>query len=211
MNGVFISVVVPFFNEEAVIPVLYERLFPVLESLQQPYEIIFVDDGSSDGSLRLILELRSKNAAVKCLSFSRNFGHQTAISAGLEFARGSAVVVIDADLQDPPEMITAFIGKWKEGFEVVYGVRPKRHDSFPKVALCNFYYRMLKFLSRTEINLDSGDFCLMDRRVVDLLKSIPEKNRFMRGTRDSLESLSILFKSCLSLPLTESFLFQASL
>lgn len=177
------SVVIPIYNEETILPFLKDRLVSVLEQLKLSYEVIFVDDCSQDNSLYLLREFNNQNPALKALSFTRNFGHQTAITAGLNFSSGKAVMVIDGDLQDPPEIIPEFIEKWKQGFEVVYGVRKKRKDSIIKKAFCNLYYRSLKILSDTDIALDSGDCCLMDKKVVDILNKMPERNRFIRGLR----------------------------
>ncbi|HHL39856.1 MAG TPA: glycosyltransferase [Deltaproteobacteria bacterium] len=182
-NGTDISVVVPVYNEREVLPHLYERLASVLEGLGMSYEIIFVNDASTDDSLHILRGLHERDGRVKILSFSRNFGHQTAVTAGLNFSRGRAVVVMDGDLQDPPECIPAFVARWREGNEVVYGVRRKRKESLMKRALYKVYYRVLRLLSKVDIPLDSGDFCLMDRKVVELLNHMPERNRFVRGLR----------------------------
>jgi dolichol-phosphate mannosyltransferase len=183
MPDLNLSVIVPIYNEEKVLPLLKDRLIAVLEKLKLSYEVIFVDDCSQDNSPKLLREFNAKNSKVKILSFSRNFGHQTAITAGLNFSSGKAVMVIDGDLQDPPEIIPAFLEKWKDGFEVVYGIRKTRDDNIIKKNFCNMYYRLLKMLSSTDIALDSGDCCLMDRRVADILNEMPERNRFIRGLR----------------------------
>ena len=178
-----LSVVIPIYNEGSVIPYLMQRLNTVLEKINLKYEIIFVDDCSKDNSMELIKEFNIRNPNIKILSFSRNFGHQTAITAGLNFSSGKAVIVLDADLQDPPEIIPKFIQRWRDGYEVVYGVRTQRKDNIFKKIICSVYYRLLKSLSNTAIPLDSGDFCLMDRKVVDILNKLPERNRFIRGLR----------------------------
>lgn len=178
-----LSIIVPLFNEEEVLSFLYERLINALKGLPGPYEIIFVDDGSSDKTLSILKEFSRINKNIKLLSFSRNFGHQIAITAGLNFSSGKAVIVIDGDLQDPPEIIAKFIEKWEEGYKVVYGVRTKRKEGIFKVAIYSCYYRILQKLANIDMPLDSGDFCLMDRSVVDLLNKIPERNRFVRGIR----------------------------
>lgn len=178
-----ISVVIPIYNEERLLPVLYERLRLVLEKLKMPYEIIFVNDASTDSSFSLLEGMHKKDAHVKVVTFSRNFGHQTAVTAGLNYSQGSAVMVIDGDLQDPPEIIPDFVGKWREGFEVVYGVRQKRKENFFKKSAYKIFYRLLDKLSEQKIPLDSGDCSLMGRKVVDLLNAMPERNRFIRGLR----------------------------
>lgn len=183
MSAVELSVIIPVFNEESVLPHLRERLSTVIEKLNMPCEVIFVNDGSSDGSLALINDFHRSDPRIKGVSFSRNFGHQAAITAGLNFTAGRAVVIIDGDLQDPPEIIPSLLEKWREGFEVVYGVRTKRKENIIKRGFYSLYYRLLKKMARTDIPLDSGDCCLMDRKVVDLLNSMPERNRFVRGLR----------------------------
>jgi dolichol-phosphate mannosyltransferase len=176
-----ISVVLPIFNEEENLPELYRRLVKVLG--ESSYEILFVNDGSSDRSLDLICELREINPKVKLINLSRNFGHQAAITAGIDHSLGRAVVLLDADLQDPPELIAEMLDKWRSGNEVVYAVRQKRKDGIIKRSAYFWFYRLLKMLSNIDIPLDSGDFCLMDRAVVEKLKALPERNRFLRGLR----------------------------
>jgi polyisoprenyl-phosphate glycosyltransferase len=178
-----LSVVIPIFNEEENIPVLHSRLTAVLEDTLTDYEIIFVDDGSNDGSLNQLQNLSIKDNRVLVVELARNFGHQVAITAGLDFTRGKAVAVMDADLQDPPEALPEFIAKWREGHDVVYGVRERRKERWLKRAAYAGFYRLLRRVATIEIPLDSGDFCIMDRRVVDLLISMPERNRFVRGIR----------------------------
>jgi dolichol-phosphate mannosyltransferase len=176
------SIVVPVFNEEEVLTELYKRITSVMDKLGEPYEIIFVNDGSNDGSLELMKTLHSQDNRVKIINFSRNFGHQIAITAGLDYASGEAVITIDADLQDPPEVIPSLIDKWKEGFDVAYGVREKRAgESFFKLATASIFYRFLGKVTDTDIPPDTGDFRLMSRKVVDSLKNIRERNRFVRG------------------------------
>lgn len=179
-----LSIVIPIYNEAESLPALYERTSAALKKTGLSYEIIFVDDCSMDTSLKMINQLRVEDPTIKIISFSRNFGHQVAITAGLQYSNGCAVVIMDADLQDPPEVISDFVKKWKEGFEVVCGVRIKRNDSFIRRIEASIYYRLLKRLSSTPIDLDSGDFCLMDRKVVDLINAMPERNRFVRGLRN---------------------------
>lgn len=178
-----LSVVVPVYNESEVLPVLIERLKSVLETLKSDYEVIFVDDCSTDDTKKIIENVFQLNPRWKLISFSRNFGHQTAVSAGLHFSRGRVVVVMDADLQDPPEEIPRFIEKWNAGFKVVYAIRKKRKEGL-LLRLCYWaFYRILKIFTGITIPLDSGDFCLMDRVVVDAMKSLPERTRFIRGLR----------------------------
>jgi len=178
-----ISVVVPLFNEQENLAELHRRLDAVLRSLDVPYEILLVDDGSRDETPGLIAALASRDRHVAALHLSRNFGHQAAVSAGIDHARGQAVVVMDGDLQDPPEALPHFVQTWREGFEVVYGVRQRRKEGLLKRLGYFGFYRILGAISDLDIPLDSGDFCLMDRRVVDVLKHLPERMRFVRGLR----------------------------
>ena len=176
------SVIIPAFNEEAIINETYKKLKKVMDSVNEEYELIFINDGSSDNTSNLIKEICIKDKRIKLLDFSRNFGHQIAISAGIDFANGKAVVIIDADLQDPPEVIPEMIKKWKEGFEVIYGKRTKRKgETIFKRFTAYIFYRLLKYLSNYDIPLDTGDFRLIDRKVCDAMKKLNEKNRFMRG------------------------------
>jgi dolichol-phosphate mannosyltransferase len=181
-DALLLSVVVPVFNEESNIPELYDRLKKVLGSLGE-HEIIFVDDGSSDRSADIIGRLRAEDRSVKLLTLSRNFGHQSALTAGIDYCRGKAVILLDADLQDPPEALPDMVAKWKQGFEVVYCVRQKRKENFLKRAAYFSFYRILQILADMNIPLDSGDFCLMDSAVVEHLRRLPERNRFLRGLR----------------------------
>lgn len=176
------SVIVPLFNEELVINETYGRLKRVMDESGENYEIIFIDDGSKDKTLELAKNICQNDHTTKLLSFSRNFGHQTAISAGMEHAKGQAVVVIDADLQDPPEVIPEMIRKWEEGYEVVYGIRVGRKgETFFKKISAAMFYRTLKMMTDVDIPLDVGDFRLIDRKVCDALAKLPEKNRYVRG------------------------------
>ncbi len=177
------SIVIPVFNEQETIPTLYERVRSVIDTLDAPTEVILVEDGGNDGSLELLKEIHKKDPRFKIVSFSRNFGHQVAISAGLDHAGGEAVMIIDGDLQDPPEVLSQFIAKWKEGYDVVYAIRTKRKENVFKRAAYALFYRMLKRLSYLDIPLDSGDFCLMDKRVVEAMRKLPERKRFVRGLR----------------------------
>jgi len=175
------SVVIPVFNEEENLELLHRRLSKVLENLCQDYEIIFVDDGSADKSLEIIKKLRKINERVKIISFSRNFGHQIAITAGIDYASGSAVIVMDADLQDPPELIPKLVEKWRQGFDTVYAIRESRKDPILKRAIAFVFYRLFQRMSDVDVPVDTGDFRLMSRRVVNILKSMPERNRYLRG------------------------------
>lgn len=182
-TAAMISVVVPLYNEEENLTDLYRRLTASLSSSAPDYEIILVDDGAHDDTPVLIDRLAGQDGRVVALHLSRNFGHQPAVSAGLDHARGDIVIVLDGDLQDPPELIPDMIARWREGFEVVYAVRRRRDEGWPKRLGYFAFYRILRAISDMEIPLDSGDFCLMDRRVVDVLTHLPEKMRFIRGLR----------------------------
>lgn len=179
-----LSVVVPICSEEPIIPEFYARLKAVLSGLGEAldHEIVFVDDGSRDRSLAVLKELARSDGRIRVLSFSRNFGHQFAITAGLDHASGDAAVIIDGDLQDPPEVIPQMVGKWREGCKVVYGVREKRQGENPlKLLTAKLFYRIIRSLSDTDLPLDAGDFRLLDGQVVNVLKSIREENRYIRG------------------------------
>jgi dolichol-phosphate mannosyltransferase len=176
------SIVIPVYNEEAVIDQTYRRMKKVMDLTKESYELIFVNDGSCDHTTDMIKGFRDQDDAVKIITFSRNFGHQIAITAGMDYASGAAVVVIDADLQDPPELILEMIEKWKEGFDVVYAKRTKRKgETFFKKQTAHLFYRILKVSTDLEIPTDTGDFRLLDRRVCEELKRLPEKNRYVRG------------------------------
>jgi polyisoprenyl-phosphate glycosyltransferase len=177
------SIVIPIFNEHETIPELHRRLAGVMKNLDAPCEVVFVDDGSSDDSFAQLSAIHSADSRFKVLRFSRNFGHQVAISAGIDHASGDAVVLMDGDLQDPPEVLPKFIDRWKEGFDVVYAVRRKRKENILKRFAYAAFYRIMRKLSYLDIPLDSGDFCLMDRKVVSVISSFPETNRFVRGLR----------------------------
>ncbi|MGD8213280.1 MAG: glycosyltransferase family 2 protein [Desulfobacterales bacterium] len=179
-----LSVVVPCFNEQEVLELTHRRLIEALgDSISFDLEIVYVNDGSRDRTEEILFDLAEAESRVKVISLSRNFGHQPAITAGLDYAAGNIVAVIDADLQDPPELIVSMVTKWREGFDVVYGVRTKRKEGLLKRLSYNVFYRLYRYFARVEIPLDSGDFALLDRRVVDLLNSLPERNRFIRGLR----------------------------
>ncbi|HQR14319.1 MAG TPA: glycosyltransferase family 2 protein [Nitrospira sp.] len=181
--GVLVSVVVPVYNEQDGLREFYDRTKRVLLGMAGfEHEIIFVDDGSRDVSVEVIAQLVREDECVRLLKLSRNFGHQIAITAGIDAARGDAVVVIDADLQDPPEVIERFIEKWREGFDVVYGMRETRDgETVLKVWTASIFYRILKSLVSLDIPVDVGDFRLMSRRVVEHLKAMQERDRFVRG------------------------------
>ncbi|HSH81500.1 MAG TPA: glycosyltransferase family 2 protein [Herpetosiphonaceae bacterium] len=178
-----ISAVLPVHDEEENLPELYPRLTAVLEGTGLPYEIVFVDDGSRDGSLEYLHRIAAQDRRVVVVELARNFGHQAAITAGLDHARGNGVVVMDADLQDPPEVLPQFIAKWQEGHDVVFAIREGRKEGPLKRAAYMTFYRLLRRVANIQIPINAGDFCIMDRRVVDLLAEMPERNRFIRGIR----------------------------
>ena len=177
-----LSVVIPTYNEESILPELYRRLTKVLENVGESYEVIYVNDGSTDKSLDIMKTFHSKNKRIKVLDLSRNFGHQIAITAGCDYARGEAVIVMDADLQDPPEVIPQLIKKWREGYDVVYAVREKREgEGYFKRVTASLFYRLIRKITDVEIPQDAGDFRLMSRRAIDGLKLTRERHRFVRG------------------------------
>lgn len=179
-----ISIVIPIFNEEENITNLYNRLTAAAPSYKEDYELVLVDDGSSDSSLTMMRVLAEKDSHVRVVKLSRNFGHQPAISAGIKLAKGDAIIIMDGDLQDPPEELHRFLDKWREGYEVVYAVRTKRKEGFFKRFAYSSFYKLLAWISDIEIPLDSGDFCVMDRKVVNVLvHEMPEQIRFVRGMR----------------------------
>lgn len=176
------SIIIPMFNEETVIQETYRRIKKVMGATGEPYELIFVNDGSTDNCAQMIEEYSYWDESVKLIDLSRNFGHQVAITAGMDYALGDAVVIIDADLQDPPELIPEMIAEWKQGYQVVYAKRIKRNgESLFKKWSASLFYRVLRYSTDIFIPVDTGDFRLMDRRVCDELKRLPEKNRFVRG------------------------------
>ena len=178
-----VGLVVPCYNEEAVVPLLLERIEVLIREWNVPLYVLFVDDGSRDRTPELLAAACERNPRLACLRLSRNFGHQTAVTAGLAHARGDVVAIIDADLQDPPEFILEMLAKWREGYDVVYGVRENRKESAVLRGAYALFYRILKRIANVDIPLDAGDFSLMDRRVVDHLNAMPEHNRFIRGLR----------------------------
>jgi polyisoprenyl-phosphate glycosyltransferase len=176
------SIIAPIYNEFENIPVLWQRISQVMDSTGEPWELILVDDGSSDGSTEQIRELAVREPRVRPVIFARNFGHQIAVTAGLDYARGAAVVIIDADLQDPPEVILELAKKWKEGYEVVYAVRSEREgESWFKLFTASMFYRLIYRITDVKIPLDTGDFRLIDRSVVNVMNSMRERHRFLRG------------------------------
>ncbi|MGI6740714.1 MAG: glycosyltransferase family 2 protein [Brevefilum sp.] len=182
MKKPIFSIIAPIYNELKNIPELYPRVRDVMDQTSENWELILVDDGSTDGSTDLIRELASKDERVRPVIFARNFGHQIAVTAGLDYSRGDAVVIIDADLQDPPEAILALIEKWREGYQVVYAVRSEREgETWFKRVTASLFYRMIFRITDVNIPLDTGDFRLMDRSVVDVMNQMREKHRFLRG------------------------------
>jgi len=182
LDKAFVSIVIPIYNEEDNIPELTRRLIAVMKNYKR-YEIIYVNDGSSDQSEALIEQYSEKNLSIKLLSLSRNFGHQVAISAGIAHVSGEVVAIMDGDLQDPPEVLHKFFAKWCEGYDVVYAIRKKRKENLVKRALYFVFYRLIEKISDINIPLDSGDFSVMDQKIIDKLNALPESNRFVRGMR----------------------------
>jgi polyisoprenyl-phosphate glycosyltransferase len=182
MSAPTFSVIAPIFNEYENIPVLYKRVREVMDSTGEIWELIMVDDGSTDGSTNLIQELAKQDPRLRPVIFARNFGHQIAVTAGWDYSCGQAVVVIDADLQDPPEVILDMIEKWREGYEVIYAVRTEREgESWFKLFTASLFYRLIYRITDVDIPLDTGDFRLLDRKVVNVLNQMRERHRFPRG------------------------------
>lgn len=177
------SIILPVYNEQENIQTVYARVKKVLEKLSGAYELIFINDGSYDGTLHLLQKLHEQDKNVKVINFSRNFGHQIAVTAGLDSCRGEYVAILDADLQDPPEILPEFFAKLDEGYDCVYAIRKKRKENILKKFTYGTFYRLLRSIANTDIPLDSGDFCVMKRSVVDAINSLPERNRFVRGIR----------------------------
>jgi polyisoprenyl-phosphate glycosyltransferase len=178
------SIVIPIYNEEESISEMYRRVSAVMDQMDGPVELLLIDDGSRDGSLQMLRDLHQRDDRVLYLSFARNFGHQLAVTAGLNFAKGQVIVIMDADLQDPPELVLDMVEKWHEGYQVVYAQRTqRRQESWSKRVLAYWFYRVLKNLAEVDIPTDTGDFCLMDRQVVDALNAMPERHRYIRGLR----------------------------
>jgi dolichol-phosphate mannosyltransferase len=181
MHPVF-SVVIPAFNEEEVIMESLKRLTATMRGVGESYELLFVDDGSKDKTAILLAEAAEKDSSVKLIRFSRNFGHMAAITAGLDYAAGDAVMIIDADLQDPPEIFPEMIAKWREGFDVVYGQRSERKgETFFKKISANLFYRFIRAMTEVDMPVDTGEFRLIDRKVCDAIKGMREKSRYIRG------------------------------
>jgi dolichol-phosphate mannosyltransferase len=177
-----ISIVAPNYNESASVPEFYRRVCQVMEKLGEPWELVWVDDGSTDSSTEQIRELAGQDSRIRPVIFARNFGHQIAVTAGLDYSRGQAVVIMDSDLQDPPEVIPDLIARWREGFEVVYAVRTEREgESWFKLATASLFYRLIYRITDVDIPLDAGDFRLLDRKVVNVLNQMRERHRFLRG------------------------------
>lgn len=182
MTDKLLSVVIPVFNEEEVLTASYERFDAAMQGIGYPYELIYVDDGSKDDSLSILRSLAAKNDKVRVLSFSRNFGHQLAVTAGMDIAKGDALIVIDVDLQDPPELIGKLVERWEQGAQIIYGKRQKRQgETAFKLLTAFLYYRLLSMMSAYPIPLDSGDFRLLDKEVADQFLHMREHNRFLRG------------------------------
>jgi glycosyltransferase involved in cell wall biosynthesis len=181
-NKPILSVIAPNFNEAQTLPELYRRMCEVLDSIGDTWELILVDDGSTDGSTEIIRSLSEKDCRVRPVIFARNFGHQIAVTAGLDYSRGQAVVIIDSDLQDPPEVISDLVAKWREGYEVVYAIRTEREgESWFKLFTASLFYRLIYRITDVDIPMDTGDFRLLDRKVVDVLNQMRERHRFLRG------------------------------
>jgi dolichol-phosphate mannosyltransferase len=178
-----LSVVIPLYNEQENVRELYRRLETALKTLSCDYEVVLIDDGSRDETPQILDTLSAGDPRLVVIHLSRNFGHQAAITAGLDHARGRAVVIMDGDLQDPPEALPQFYARWRDGFDIVYAVRQARKEGWPKRLAYFLFYRLLRAISELDIPLDSGDFCLMDRRVVEALRALPERRRFVRGLR----------------------------
>ena len=181
MDPIF-TIIAPVFNERKSLPSLFKRVKEVMDTTGEPWELIVVDDGSTDGSTEIILEQAKLDECVVPVIFARNFGHQIAVTAGLDYSRGQAVIIIDADLQDPPEVILELIQKWREGNEVVYAIRAEREgETWFKTFTASLFYRLIYRITDVKIPMDTGDFRLMDRKVVDVMNSMREKYRFLRG------------------------------
>ncbi len=177
-----ISVVAPVYNESGSLPEFYRRVKETMDQLGEPWELVLVDDGSKDKSAELMRELARQDPHVRPVIFARNFGHQLAVTAGLDYSRGQAVVMIDSDLQDPPEVIPELFARWKEGYEVVYAVRAEREgETWFKLFTASLFYRMIRWMTDVDLPLDTGDFRLMDRKVVQILGQMREHHRFLRG------------------------------
>ena len=177
------SIIIPLYNEEKTIPELFTRLAAVTDGMNDPWELILVDDGSTDGSFTAMCALHRNDPRIKVVRLSRNFGHQIAISAALDLAQGDAVILMDGDLQDPPELLPQLIKLWKDGYHVVYTVKTSRKENWLKRLAFKSFYRVLSAMSSIKIPMDAGNFSLMDRRVVEVLRTMPERNRYISGLR----------------------------
>lgn len=208
-----ISIIVPCFNEEESLPILFTRIETVAKTWPVRFEVVCVDDGSRDATWSLLQRQSAAFPHWRCFSFSRNFGHQAAVSAGLQKCRGDAAVVIDADLQDPPEELAGFIAEWLAGHDVVYGVRESRDDPALKQALAWGFYRVLEKLSSTPIPRDSGDFALLDRKVIDTINRLPERRRYLRGLRSwvGFRQKAVVFKRLARVAGQPHYTFKSSL
>jgi glycosyltransferase involved in cell wall biosynthesis len=176
------SIVAPAYNESATLPEFHRRIFETMETLNEPWELIVVDDGSQDDTTDILRELSRQDPHLRPVIFARNFGHQLAVTAGLDYSQGEAVIIIDSDLQDPPEVIPEMIMKWKEGYEVVFAVRTEREgESWFKLFTASIFYRLIYRITDVDIPLDTGDFRLLDRKVVSVLNNMREHHRFLRG------------------------------
>ncbi len=189
-----LSIIIPVYNEEQNIPELYVRLTDAVLQITDEYELIFINDGSTDGSLFELIKLTEKDSRSFYINFSRNFGHQIAVTAGIDYCSGNAVVIIDGDLQDPPELIPELYKKYQEGFEVVYARRESREgESFFKKITAKIFYRALRCLTSVDIPLDTGDFRLIDQKIVVYLRQMPEQNKFLRRQIDGSDSTKLPF------------------
>ncbi len=191
------SIVVPVYNEKESIQEMYRRISEVMNSTGETWELVIIDDGSRDGSTDQIRELGNHDKKVKPVIFARNFGHQIAVTAGMDYSQGRAVVIIDADLQDPPEVILELIAKWREGYQVVYAIRGEREgESWFKTFTASFFYRLIQKITDVKIPLDTGDFRLLDRKVVNVMNSMHEKHRFLRGMSAwvGFKSIGVVYK-----------------
>jgi glycosyltransferase involved in cell wall biosynthesis len=176
------TIIAPIFNEQDCLNELHRRIHEVMDSIGEPWEMVVVDDGSTDGSTEIIRDLAANDEHIRPVIFARNFGHQIAVTAGLDYSRGDAVIIIDADLQDPPEVILQLIEKWREGYEVVYAVRAEREgETWFKTVTASMFYRLIFRITDVNIPLDTGDFRLMDRKVVSVMNQMRERHRFLRG------------------------------
>lgn len=184
MGTIQYSLIIPIYNEEETLSEMYRRVKAVMDQLPGTSELILINDGSRDRSLELMKSLHQQDARVCYLSLARNFGHQVAVTAGMNYARGQAIIILDADLQDPPELIPELIQTWQQGYQVVYAQRLKRHrEDWLKRLTAYWFYRILRYLADVDIPTDTGDFCLMDRQVLNVLNAMPERNRYIRGLR----------------------------